>query len=65
LVRAGLGVALGGARQPVRAGLRAVPLRDEVATRRILLVVVAGRPYGPGLAGFLKLMRARDWSGVP
>jgi hypothetical protein len=41
------------------------PIADPGAARKLTLVVVAGRPHGPGLAGFLKLMRARDWRDEP
>ena len=62
MVAAGLGVALAGERQPVGPGIIARPLTDPAAGRQILLAAVAGRPHGPVLAAFLKLMRARDWS---
>jgi DNA-binding transcriptional LysR family regulator len=62
MVASGLGVALSGERQPAAAGTLARPLADEGARRAIMLAAVAGRPQGPGLAAFLKLMRARDWS---
>jgi len=62
MVAAGLGLALAGEHQPVGPGIAARPLADPVAGRQILLTSVAGRPHGPVLAAFLKLMRARDWS---
>ena len=62
MVGAGLGVALAGEHQPVGPGIIARPLTDPAAGRQILLAAVAGRPHGPVLAAFLKLMRARDWS---
>jgi DNA-binding transcriptional LysR family regulator len=62
MVAAGLGLALAGEHQPVGPGIAARPLADPMAGRQILLVSVAGRPHGPVLAAFLKLMRARDWS---
>ena len=30
-----------------------------------MLAAVAGRQQGPGVAAFLKLMRARDWGDGP
>ncbi len=61
---AGLGIALSAAHQPVIAGLLARPFADPAATRRITVAAVAGRQHEPALALFLKLMRARDWSGA-
>jgi DNA-binding transcriptional LysR family regulator len=62
MVAAGLGMALAGEQHPVAPGTAARPLADPAAGRQILLAAVAGRPRGPVLAAFLKLMRARDWS---
>jgi DNA-binding transcriptional LysR family regulator len=62
MVAAGLGLALAGEYQPVGPGIAARPLADPAAGRQILVAAVAGRPRGPVLAAFLKLMRARDWS---
>jgi len=62
MVVAGLGVAISAAHQPVASGVVAVPLEDAAAVRRIVVTAVAGRQHGLGLATFLKLMRARDWS---
>lgn len=61
MVGAGLGIALSAAHQPVAPGILARPLADPAASRRLIVTAVAGRPHGPGLAAFLKLMRARDW----
>jgi len=60
MVKASLGVAVAGDRQPVPPGLVARKLAGLPA-RRVLLVAVAGRQHGPSVASFLKLMRARDW----
>src|SRR5262249_50096902 len=62
MVAAGLGVALAGEHHPTGPGIAARPLADPAAGRQFLLAAVAGRPHGPVLAAFLKLMRARDWS---
>ena len=62
MVAAGLGLALAGQHQPVGPGIAIRPLADPAVERQILLAAVAGRPRGPVLAAFLKLMRARDWS---
>lgn len=62
MVKASLGVALAGERQPVPAGLVARPLAAAEAARPVVLAAVAGRQHGPSVASFLKLMRARDWS---
>lgn len=64
MVRAGLGIAISAAHQPAVAGLIARPLGDPDALRRIVVAAAAGRQHGHGLALFLKLMRARDWSGM-
>lgn len=64
LVRAGLGIAVSAAHQPVIIGLLARPFADPAAARRITVTAVAGRQHGPALALFLKLMRARDWSAA-
>jgi DNA-binding transcriptional LysR family regulator len=64
MVAAGLGLALAGARQKPPAGLAARPLADPLARRQLLLVAVGGRPHGPALSLFLKLMRARDWEAA-
>jgi DNA-binding transcriptional LysR family regulator len=63
MVRAGLGVAISAASQPVASGIVAVPLAEPAAVRRVIVVSIAGRPHSHGLAAFLKLMRARDWKG--
>jgi DNA-binding transcriptional LysR family regulator len=63
MVRAGLGVAISAAHQPAVAGLQSRPLADPGARRRVVVSAAAGRQHGHGLALFLKLMRARDWSG--
>jgi DNA-binding transcriptional LysR family regulator len=59
-----MGVALSASRQPLPPGLVAKPLADPAATRTILLATVAGRPHGPAVTAFVKLMRARDWSAA-
>jgi DNA-binding transcriptional LysR family regulator len=64
MVGAGLGVAVSAASQPVAPGVIAKPIADAAAVRRIIVTAVAGRQHNPGLAVFLKLMRARDWSGA-
>ena len=38
------------------------PGDKSISHRAVMLAAVAGRPQGPGLAAFLKLMRARDWA---
>jgi DNA-binding transcriptional LysR family regulator len=64
MVRAGLGIAISASHRPIAADLAVRPFADPTATRRIMLAAVAGRQHGPALALFLKLMRARDWSGL-
>ncbi|HVM77990.1 MAG TPA: LysR family transcriptional regulator [Stellaceae bacterium] len=64
MVSAGLGVAISAEEQPVAEGVVAKPLADPAARRRIVVTAVAGRPHGPGLSMFLKLMRAREWRGA-
>jgi hypothetical protein len=65
MVAAGLGVALAGERQPASPATVARPLAAAAAERAVMLAAVAGRQQGPGLAAFLKLMRARDWRPKP
>ena len=62
MAAAGMGVALSAERQPLAANLIAKPLADESAVRNVLLVTAAGRPHGPAVTTFVKLVRARDWS---
>jgi DNA-binding transcriptional LysR family regulator len=64
MVRAGLGVAVSAGHQQIAADIAARPFAYATATRRLILAAVAGRPHGPALAFFIKLMRARDWSGL-
>jgi DNA-binding transcriptional LysR family regulator len=64
MIRAGLGIAISAAHQPIAIDLAARPFADATAMRRIILAAVAGRQHGPALALFLKLMRARDWSAA-
>ena len=61
LVAAGLGIALWPLHRAPAPGLSALPFADANARYRVVLAAVAGRQHGPGLANFLKLMRARDW----
>lgn len=61
MVKASLGIALAGTRQPVPTGLVARPVAAEAA-RAVVLAAIAGRQHGPGVAGFLKLVRAREWN---
>lgn len=65
MVKAGLGITLAGARQPVPPPLVARPLRATDGDRRVVLASPAGRTHGPTLALFIRLMRARSWSEIP
>ncbi|MEI9987719.1 MAG: LysR family transcriptional regulator substrate-binding protein [Aliidongia sp.] len=60
MAKASLGIAVSTACRAPPLGLIARPLVD--ARHGVVLAAVAGRPYGPGVAVFLKLMRARSWS---
>jgi DNA-binding transcriptional LysR family regulator len=60
MARAALGIAVWAGRVPP-SGLVARPLAGPAARRGVMLVAVAGRQYGPAVAAFLKLMRARCW----
>jgi DNA-binding transcriptional LysR family regulator len=62
MVSAGLGVALSAAHRRAGVGIVARPLADPGAGRDVALAALGGREHGPSLTGFLKLMRARDWS---
>ena len=64
MVKAGLGVTLAGARHTVPPPLVARPL-DASSERRVVLAAPAGRAYGPTLALFIKLARARSWAEMP
>ena len=64
MVKASLGVAIAGARQPVPVGLVARPLVPPPEGRAVLLTTIGGRQHGASVAAFLKLMRARDWSAA-
>jgi LysR family hydrogen peroxide-inducible transcriptional activator len=61
MVAAGLGIAIAGEHHTQGPGIVARPLSNPAAWREIVLTAVAGRPHGPVLAAFLKLMRARGW----
>jgi DNA-binding transcriptional LysR family regulator len=65
MVAAGLGIAFAVDRQPLAPGVVARPLAGAGVERRIIVSAAAGRQHGPGVAAFLKLMRARDWSVPP
>jgi DNA-binding transcriptional LysR family regulator len=60
MAKASLGIAISTASREPPSGLVARPLAD--ARHGVVLAAVAGRPYGPGVAVFLKLMRARSWN---
>jgi DNA-binding transcriptional LysR family regulator len=62
LVRAGLGVAAWSEVDPVPDGLCTRRL-EPPATHAIVLAAVAGRPLGRAPDAFIKLARARDWTG--
>lgn len=62
MIKASLGVAIAAERQPVPSGLIARKLSGPPA-RSVVLAATAGRQHGPGIASFLKLMRAREWNG--
>jgi LysR family hydrogen peroxide-inducible transcriptional activator len=61
MVAAGLGLSLSAMHRPIPTGLVVVPVDHAAARLKVLVTAVAGRPHGPSLGAFLKLMRARDW----
>jgi len=63
MAKAGLGIAVSSARHVLPEALLARPLAE--GRHGVLLAAVAGRQVGPGVAGFLKLMRARAWDPAP
>jgi len=65
MVKAGLGVTLAGAHQPVPSPLVTRPLEAADSDRRVVLGAPAGRAHGPTLALFIRLMRARSWADIP
>ncbi len=60
LIAAGLGVALISERQAAPAGLAIRRLDPPELARMVELAVVAGRPHGPAVSGFVKLCRAQS-----
>jgi len=63
MVQASLGVSVVGERLPATAPLLRRPIAAEPDSRKVMLIAVAGRQMGPTPLIFLKLMRARAWSG--
>ncbi|HXQ40445.1 MAG TPA: LysR family transcriptional regulator [Candidatus Udaeobacter sp.] len=61
MVAAGLGLSLSAMHRPLPMGLVAIPIAHAAAQFKVVVTTVAGRPHGPSLDAFLKLMRARDW----
>ncbi len=64
MVHASLGVSIAGERLAGAATLLRRPIDVTPDTRTIMLAAVAGRQMGPTPAMFMKLMRARAWSGT-
>jgi DNA-binding transcriptional LysR family regulator len=62
MVLASLGVSLVGERLSTVAPLLRRPIAADPDCRNVVLAAVAGRPFGPTPALFLKLMRAWAWS---
>lgn len=56
----GVGIAPRSTRPPER--VVAIPIRDAELRRTVSLLAVSGRRYSPAAAGFIRLLRAADWS---
>ena len=61
MVLASLGVSVVGERLPALSRLLARSIEADADRRTVMLATVAGRPFGPTPALFVKLMRARSW----
>jgi DNA-binding transcriptional LysR family regulator len=62
LVAAGLGLALVSSRAAVPPPLTTRAFSDPVLERRIMLTAIAGRPFAPAAANFLRLCRAQSFN---
>jgi len=62
LVSAGMGVALVSSRTPVAPPLTTRPFLEPVLERRIVLSAIAGRPFAPAAANFIRLCRAQSFA---
>ena len=60
MVSAGFGVAVIGDRVGIPEGITRRPLAPAPEQRTVVLASLAGRPLGPMLGLFVKLMRARS-----
>ena len=61
MVAAGLGLMLWPEHAPHLDTLVAKPIEGEQLTRRVQLLVVAGRRYSPALEALVKIARVHDW----
>ena len=59
--RLGVGIAPRSTAMP--EGVVAVPIKDMELRRTVSLFAVSGRRYSPAASGFIRLLRAADWSG--
>ncbi len=64
LVLAGFGCGVMPRTLPVAEGLASVPLENNTFERDVVLATVAGRRFSIAADAFVKVVRARDWSGA-
>lgn len=60
---AGLGICFMPAYSPMVPGLVTRPIVDPEITRQVSLVTVAGRPFSPVVASFVKAVKSHSWRG--
>jgi DNA-binding transcriptional LysR family regulator len=64
MVLAGFGLAMVPRTLAIADGLAGVPLEGNVLERDVVLAAVAGRRFSLAADAFVKVARARDWSGA-
>jgi len=66
MAAAGLGLLLVPEHTPCLSTVVARPIEGDPIQRCVELLVVAGRPYSPALAAFIKAVRTCEWAvGIP
>jgi len=64
MASAGFGAILAPEHAPRLPSLAAIPIEGDPVRCEVQLLAVAGRRYSPALDAFIKIARARDWTGV-
>ena len=62
LVGKGMGVSVVPRSMKTPKGVTATPIQDAEILRTVSLFAVSGRRHSPAVAGFIRLLRATDWS---